>query len=305
MPRFSGTVRVPPIVARLCEFMMNNLVSRFASAGLELRLANAPFAGGANAVNIFQLDIRRARAHDVRSEHFLAWLGDAQNHVAVQGEDRDERQLVLAVRESETQFEESVPRWIVRSARGEPGSLEWKQSIAVHANVKVNDVVVRGDGASIVRSTRSVMRHMLVGRDERQLFMCELPRPCTSVRQAHEALRTPAARSRSRSALDRPIRQGEWFFIVATAQEIDELETNLRKSRVVARRRVGINAFIPRAGKAHVADEIASERAGQVYVRGAVRHPDHKTIHLRTWRRVVRNLEVDQGRSPFGGTWVD
>ncbi|MDF2695018.1 MAG: hypothetical protein K0S65_3401 [Labilithrix sp.] len=297
--------------------MTKNLVSHFASAGLELRLASSPFAGGRNAASIFQLDIRRARPHDVRSEHFLAWLGGSGNLAAVQGSDSRERQLVLAVREGETEFEESVPRWMVQSATGTPGSMEWKKAIAARAGVGVsaNDIVARSGGASIVRFTRGSTRHMLVGRDERQLFMCELPRPCTSVRQAHEALRTPAARSRSRSALDQPIRQGEWFFLPVTGPEIDELETAIRKSRVVVRRKTSINSVIPRAGKPHIADEIAVvvRRSGlpdrslepRVYARGAIRHADHKTIHIRQWRRVLRNLEVDQGRSPFGGTWID
>jgi hypothetical protein len=289
--------------------MTNNLVSHFASAGLDLRLANAPFAGGRNADSIFQLDIRRTRPHDVRSEHFLAWLGSSGNLAAVQGSDPRERQLVLAVRENETEFEEFVPRWIVKAATGEPGSMEWKNSIAGRAGVSAKDVVARSGGASIVRSTRGTTRHMLVGRDERQLFMCELPRPCTSVRQAHDALRTPAARSRSRSALDQPIRQGEWFFVLVPNSEIDELEKAIRKSRVVVRRKASINAFIPRAGKPHVVDEIAvmiqPNSEPRVYARGAVRHADHKTIHISQWRRVLRNLEVDQGRSPFGGTWVD
>jgi hypothetical protein len=294
--------------------MSTNLVSHFASAGLELRLAGSPFAGGRNAGSIFQLDIRRARPHDVRSEHFIAWLGGAGNLAAVQGSDARERQLVLAVREGETDFEENVPRWIVKSATGAPGSIEWKKSIASRAGVSADLVVAVSGGASIVRSTRGSTRHMLVGRDERQLFMCELPRPCTSVRQAHEALRTPAARSRSRSALDRPIRQGEWFFLVISGPESDELERGLESGRFLLYRKRSINAFIPRAGKPHIADEIAffvdrRQREGKieprVYARGAIRHVDHKTIHISQWRRVLRNLEVDQGRSPFGGTWID
>jgi hypothetical protein len=58
-----------------------------------------------------------------------------------------------------------------------------------------------------------------------------------------------------------------------------------------------------------MADEIAVNASTpneiRVYARGAIRHADHKTIHLHHWRRVLRNLEVDQGRSPLGGTWID
>jgi hypothetical protein len=288
--------------------MNTNLVSHFAGAGLDLRLADAPFARGFGAADIFQLDIRRLRPHDVRSEHFLAWTGSAENLAAVQGADRRERQLVLVVREGAREFEEAVPRWIVKSAPGEPGSKEWRSSIAQRAGVPLSQVVARTGGASIVRSTSGLTRHMLVGRDERQLFMCELPEPCSTVRQAHEALRSPGARSRSRSALDRPIRQGEWFFVAPTPTELAEIAEVERGSRLFVRQKASINSVIPRAGKPHVADEIVVVPHGAspfVYARGAIRHPDHKTVHLRQWRRVLRNREVDQARSPLGGTWVD
>jgi hypothetical protein len=292
--------------------MPHHLVSHFASAGLDLRLAAAPFA--TRSADVFQLDIRRLRPHDVRSEHFLAWTGP-RNLASVQGVDRRERQLVLVVREGEVEFEEAIPRAIVRLASGIAGSIEWKQSIAAHAGpgISASMVVARTGGASVVRSTRGSTRHMLVGRDERQLFMCALPRACTTVRQAHDALRTPAARSRSRSALERPVRQGEWFFVLPRADELEELERAIQKHQVAILRKRSINSAIPRAGKPHVADELvfavngasAAPIRGNVYVRGAIRHLDHKTIHIPDWRRVLRNLEVDSGRSPLGGTWVD
>jgi hypothetical protein len=308
----SRTPSIATNAGRRAFIMSTNLVSHFANAGLDLRLAAAPFA--ALSSDVFQLDIRRARAHDVRSEHFLAWPG-ARARASVQGVDKKERQLVLVVREGEVDFEEAVPRWIVKAAPGAAGSLEWKKAIAARAGVSADLVVARTGGASIVRSTRSATRHMLVGRDERQLFMCELPRPCTSVRQAHDALRTPAARSRSRSALDRPIRQGEWFFVLPTDRELAELERAIAKNQVAVFPKRSINSAILRMGKPHVADELvvaanvdavsSPSIRGNVYVRGAVRHADHKTIHISQWRRVFRNLEVDQNRSPFGGTWID
>jgi hypothetical protein len=289
--------------------MSTNLVSHFASAGLELRLADSSFAvaRSGRGADVFQLDIRRARAHDVRSEHFLAWVGSG-NLAAVQGADRREHQLVLVVREGATEFEEGLPRWMLSGVDHPPGSVPWKQAIAEKARVRPDLVVARTGGAAIVRTTTGAARHMLVGRDERQLFMCQLPEACTTVRQAHEALRSPAARSRSRSALERPVRQGEWFFVVPSSSELDDLDKRIRKNSLWVRRRVSINSVIPRTGKPHVADElvVVAEDAGlRVYVRGAVRHVDHKTIHLHTWRRVHRNLEVDQARSPLGGTWMD
>ncbi len=278
--------------------MLENLISRFASAGLDLRLAAAPFA--AASAEIFQLDIRRARAHDVRSEHFLCWPAGT---VAVQGVDRAERQLVLMVREGHREFEEALPAWIAKTTTEPPGSPAWRTHVASLVNVRPELIIVHNGRAAIRRETKGSTRHMLVGRDERQLFMCELPRPVASVKAAHEALRAPQAK-KSKSALDRPIRQGEWFFVVPTASEIERLHKSLRSNLTIIRKRTSINSMIPRAGKPHIADEIVLSE-GKVFVRGGVRHPDHKTIHIAQWRRVYRNLEIDQNRSPFGGTWID
>lgn len=216
---------------------MNHLAASFARAGLDLRLAGSPFNFSPDR---FALDIRRARPRDVRSEHFLAWMGKEANDVQVRNVDRDERQLVLFVRE---------PR-----------------------------------------------RHLLVGRDERQLFMCELPKPCTTVKEAHDALRPRHLRTKT-------LRQGEWFFVPASAWDCANVERALRGHVTVVRRNMAINHFIPRAGKPHVVDELAPLNA--LYARGALRHPDHKTIWLSDWHRIVKNLEVVPDGTLLGGTWAD
>src|SRR5688572_19334858 len=161
--------------------MFTHLVTRFASAGLDPRLANVPFA--ASSADIFQLDIRRERAHDVRSEHFLCWPAGT---AVVQGVDRSERQLVLMVREGHREFEEAIPAWMSNRTHHAPGSAGWRKHIASLANVRPELIIVHNGGAAIRRETKGATRHMMVGRDERQLFMCELPRPVTSVKAAHE-----------------------------------------------------------------------------------------------------------------------
>jgi hypothetical protein len=54
-------------------------------------------------------------------------------------------------------------------------------------------------------------------------------------------------------------------------------------------------------GTPHIAAELVS-CPGAVYVRGKIRHPDHKTICFQDWMRVVRNSEAAR---PAGMTWVD
>lgn len=280
------------------------LIDRFADAGLTLELASAPFAGGANAERIFQMDIRRRNRRDARSEFFVAWPG-TDNLVVVQGVDESEKQLVLMVREPPREFYEAVPAWIYHRAikQSDP-----RAALAEEAKVDESAIVFSGGSASVRRETPGDKRHFLTGRDERQLFMCRLPRACTTVRQAHEALRAPQVKE-SRSAIERAIRQGEWFFLALSESELEELERNLAGHRAWVRRKVSIGSVIPRAGKPHVAEELAvhSTETGErrVYVRGAVRHVDHKTIYLHEWRQVVRNREVDEARSLFGGTWID
>jgi hypothetical protein len=250
-----------------------NLIDRFADAGLSLSLAGAPFNSNAD---IFQMDIRRRQPRDAHSEYFLLWPGHTDNLAVVQGLDEDERQLVMMVREPEREF------WVpVRQGK--------------------KTVMVR-------RTTPGNKRHFLAGRDERQLFMCRLPRACTTVRQAHDALRAPEVKD-SRSAVERSVRQGEWFFLVPGDAEIAHLENSIAGHRSWVRRKVSIGSIIPRAGKPHVADELVVHigEAGdsRVYVRGAVRHADHKSLWFDHWRQVVRNREVTENRSLFGGTWID
>ena len=173
----------------------------------------------------------------------------------------------------------------------------------------------------------------LCGHDERHWFAATVPslaHGVTTVERAMEALKPAAARvaqeqrrvpARRRQDRSNPgyIRQGEWFFIPVDDPGIDE--------RLVRR-----DEPLPRGGKAHRA-EWAFRRGGQityvshlyprgvsegfhralirenpalrhiswrvmrsnpeVYCRGHVRHPDHATVHLPGWHRVLPNTEGD------------
>jgi hypothetical protein len=173
----------------------------------------------------------------------------------------------------------------------------------------VADIIKEGDAVWIRRTTEEQKRHFLVGRDERQLFMCRLPRACTTVTEAHAALRVPEADLEARSVLERAIRQGEWFFVPAEAEEVARLEDELARGASQLHRGAAISRFIARMGKPHVVDELVDTRdekgKQQLFARGRVRHVDHKTVRLRGWYRVFRNREVEEGRSPFGGGWID
>jgi hypothetical protein len=45
-------------------------------------------------------------------------------------------------------------------------------------------------------------------------------------------------------------------------------------------------------------------RSQDTFVRGKVRHLDHKTLELSQWHKVIRNVEPNAGRMA-GIAWID
>lgn len=167
----------------------------------------------------------------------------------------------------------------------------------------------------------------LCGHDERHWFVAAVPRAATDVRSAKEALKPAAVKIaekglrtklRQRRRNTARLRQGEWFFVPAP-ELVPGAQPVLRHEPL----RRG-------AGKPHVAEELVrfggeriyvcsrrpngvSERAyrrllesqpgarswgwvervrnPRVFVRGAIRHPDHRTLQLPTWHRVLLSME--------------
>ncbi|MFT3913438.1 MAG: hypothetical protein QM704_04875 [Anaeromyxobacteraceae bacterium] len=142
------------------------LVRRFAAANLRAevidrgRATAAQFPGTVDSADIFQLTI----VGKGRDEYFRIWPGAANNRVEVEGVDPALHQLVLLVHEPPRSFHQMF--W-------KNGTLDLR-------------------GAAIVREDRSRVwverraparkRHFLCGRDERQLFICRLPRAVTTAR---------------------------------------------------------------------------------------------------------------------------
>ncbi len=252
-----------------------------------LRLADRPIGTG-NA-DIFGMDIQRKLARDWRTEYFRIWPGHAENRIEVLGTDARLRQLVLLVHEPERTFEMRV------------GKFGWRAD---------DPRIVRADGKRhwIVREqTPDSKRHYLCGVDERQLFIAELPRGVSTVRDAHRVLK--ADEVVLAEGKRRVKRQGEWFFLELTPEEERRLEAELPTAIVWRRRPIGIG------GHPHTADEIVRlpgvalehghpVRREDVFVRGRVRHVDHKTVVFTSWRKVVRNTEPNAGKMA-GIAWID
>ena len=134
-----------------------------------------------------------------------------------------------------------------------------------------------------------VKRKFLCGFDERHWFVAAVPElraAVGNVAEAKDALQPAAVRDAvaRRRPKDRHrrrnvayVRQGEWFFL-PTYDVVVDPELVLRDQPL--RRGWGT---VPRI-------ELSFRRVG-LYAKGAVRHPDHDTIVLHGWHRVLMNTE--------------
>ena len=154
-------------------------------------------------------------------------------------------------------------------------------------------------------SGRTRKSKILCGRDERSLFAVGVRStigvPVNSVATAHEALKPPelrepeGGRRRRGHRRQRPpdfVRQGDWFFVPHPSIPLQT--SGIRKRQRLAQ--VG--------GNAHLVEYLLGDPRtlispwpgvaphGVVYARGFVRHPEHRTIRLRGWHRVLPNLET-------------
>jgi hypothetical protein len=270
------------------------LARRFAAANLRAQVIGEPgrradpWRRGAIAPDVFQMTI----LGEGRDEYFRVAPGAKTNRVEVEGIDRERRQLVLLVHEPTRTFTERL----------------WKRNVQVDRA----KVTVIGEDELFVwieHRTDARKRHFLCGRDERQLFICQLPRPVTTVRDAHAALRAPALARAKEPA----VRQGEWFFVPPSRNELAALQQALRELRTVVRTRVPVGP----GGHPHVADELVDVPATLVgpilvertlFARGRVRHQDHDTVRLPAWAKVLRNAEpvADDGIARMDGVrWID
>ncbi len=272
---------------------MNSLASDFRAAGLPLELRSLPLSldAWAQASAIVQMDIaagslkRSLARRDMvtNRERYRIYPGHETNVLEVMDVDDTTHQLVLRVDE---------PVRSMGLARDQLGP------------TPPDDDEIR------TITTSGFARHFLLGMDESHLFIAQLPRLAMTVARARAALRPAALDALERDAPKPTLRQGEWFFVPLAEPEEQRIELLARRSYRVLRK-VGIAeaAGIHRIGRPHVAEElvlvpdpVTAVRA--TYVRGAVVHPDHRTIVLRTWHQVVPNTERLEVPVP-GVEWYD
>ena len=173
----------------------------------------------------------------------------------------------------------------------------------------------------------------LCGHDERHWFVAAVPERASvsNVQTAFEALKPAAVqhrieqlkvkpRKRNRRRNEAFIRQGEWFFVPVDGMRIDERW--ILRNEPIARgggkphiceelvRQGGEQVYvspqhqnglteaqyrklISRKPKLRKLGWVAQRRNPGVFVRGKVRHADHKTIVLDGWHHVLMNTETE------------
>lgn len=252
----------------------NLLDIKFARIGARLRVADRPTNRFRNAPGAISLDVQTDR----RGEFFqIARQSGADSEIAVLDVQPADRHLLLLVREGKDKSK------------------------------------------------------FLCGHDERHWFVAAIPEkaPVGTVRQAKEALK-PAevqiaqarnsikAKARNRRKNAAYIRQGEWFFMPAPGFVVDEKlvlpNEPLRRGRgkphwaefcyrtggetvwVCSRHPNGLTpaeykGILAGNSKAKSWGWRTMRRNPGVYVRGRIRHADHKTVMLHIWHRVLMNTE--------------
>ncbi len=253
----------------------SNLLSKFARIGARLKVADRPSRRFRTASGVVSLDVLKDR----EGEFFeVARRSGTEPEVAVLDVQPGDRHLLLLVRDGDEK------------------------------------------------------QKFLCGHDERHWFVAAVPEsaPVGTVLQAKEALKPTEvqaaqgrqglraeARNRRKNAAFR--RQGEWFFIPVPDFQVNESlvlrDEPLRRGNgkphwvEFCYRTGGETVYVcprhPNGVSASVYQRIltANPRAKSwgwqsmlrnagVYVRGRVRHADHKTIALHGWHRVLMNTEA-------------
>ncbi|HVH88066.1 MAG TPA: hypothetical protein VM912_15170 [Terriglobales bacterium] len=191
----------------------------------------------------------------------------------------------------------------------------------------VLDVQPRDRHLLLLSRSGAEKHRFLLGHDERHWFVAGIPEstPVSRVRDAKQALkpdfvqsseRGVRAKYRDRRTNAARIRQGEWFFVPAPHARVEQLL--VLRSEPIARgggkphvceelyRFGGETVYVsPSAPHGLTSDQYRAlsdrernrwnwrvmRRNPKVYVRGRVRHPDHKTVLLDGWHEVLSNTE--------------
>lgn len=229
---------------------------------------------------------------------------------------------------------------ILRDARGEYFDIRFSgDDLAVE--LQVVDVQPRDRHLLLFARVGGLKSKFLCGHDERHWFVAAVPeeaRGVTGVVTAKAALQPDAVRAQVKGKRPKDpfrrrnaayVRQGEWFFVPdpridppgAFVLRNEPLSRGLGTPHVMqfAVRSGGelvyVNHGNPRGITAAQYARLTAEEQRQggwssmvrdpdVYATGAIRHPDHATVHLDGWHRVLMNTE-QQARAMQHVVFID
>ena len=212
------------------------------------------------------------------------------------------------------------------------------------AEVQVLDVQPKDRHLLLMVREGEEKQKFLCGHDERHWFVAAIPEsaPVGTVGQAKEALKPLDVRraqarkkvrgkARHRRKNAAYVRQGEWFFVPVPGMALDESLVLHNEPLVRGGGKPHIAEFCYRTGgetvyvcTRHPNGVTAAEygrilsanpsaekwgwsvmrRNPGVYVRGRIRHADHRTITLHGWHRVLMNTET-QSRAMRNVAFID
>jgi len=304
------------------------LVKSFKKVGLELKITNEPIGRTTND-DIFQMDVGRKVVGTRRTEWFEIWPGHDDNKIQILDIDHSLNQILLLVHEPERVFEtEELKR------KG------WKKSLddmADERRYRLNELGLDFRETKtkfiIIEKTTSVVRHFLMGVDERQLFVAQLVGGTANINEARKQLGSTVKFHEGVRKMS-PKRQGEWFFLRATMDQEEHIKLLLEKNKIWVEKKASIGQYAGRnSGNPHTADELVvipndprmspervkeskwkrgktpivrgayPTRSREVYVRGKIRHIDHKTLKYTHWYQVILNNEG--ATESATQTWID
>jgi hypothetical protein len=194
------------------------------------------------------------------------------------------------------------------------------------------------------RRNEKVVSRYLCGHDERSWFAATVPGAVSTVRGAMESLKPKIVRESqvnrkvkvgkwNKRKNEGFVRQGEWMFIPCEDMKVDEKlifkNEALRRGKGTPHmaeflyREGGTTVYVCRNYPNGVTEEeykrlvkgnpnvakfrwTTMRRDPEAYVKGKIRHPDHKTVVLKSWYRVAPNAELtDSLRSRVRVAFLD
>ncbi len=308
--------------------MRQDLVEQFKSVGLTLKLRDTPFrqmARNPASELIFQMDVGRKVTGTRRTEWFEIFPGHEDNQVQILDVDDRLNQILLFVQEPMREFETEE-----RKSRGSHGI----NARRIRLHEQGSKFRETNTHFIITSQTDPDKRHFLMGVDERQLFVAQLKIGVTNIIEARKQLGNTVQFHEGKRKMSAG-RQGEWFFVQATKEQTQTIELLLEKNStfIVKKANIGRYAGKP-AGNPHTADELViipadlniiqkaqstkyarknnlykkevplyPIRRREVFVRGCIRHVDHKTIKYGKWYQVILNNEGATAQATQ--SWVD